>query len=202
MKSGESASKFAVLGVLSLKPSSGYDVKQFVEGSIGHFWSESYGRIYPLLKEMTADGLITRRQGEKNSGRPERQVYSVTPRGEAALRHWLEQQPRNESPRSELLLKLFFSKRIGPQASAKHVREKKQLEENKLAIYAQIETGLRRQYATHPELPYWLLTLSFGRHMCQGLVDWCDEALQTLSQLTKKEKATGKGKAIKKRGKV
>src|ERR1700674_720432 len=104
MKPGESASKFALLGVLSLKPASGYDIKQFVQGSIGHFWSESYGRIYPLLKELAQKGLIARQRNGKDPGRRERQVYALTPAGEAALKQWLQHSPKNESPRSELLL--------------------------------------------------------------------------------------------------
>ncbi len=188
MKLGSSSSKFALLGVLSLKPCSGYDIKQFVKGSIGHFWNESYGRIYPLLKELAKEGLIVQQRGAKTSGRPERQVYSVTPKGEAALRHWLGQSPRNEPARSELLLKLFFADRIQPELSARYVREKKHLEETKLAIYRQAEESIREHYPTHPGLPYWLMTISFGRHMAQSLVAWCDETLQTLSQLNKKEK--------------
>ena len=188
MKPGSSSSKFALLGVLSLKPSSGYDIKQFVKGSIGHFWNESYGRIYPLLKELAKEGLIVQQRGAKASGRPERQVYAITPKGEAALRHWLEQSPRNEPARSELLLKLFFADRIPPELSAQHVREKKQLEETKLAIYRQTEESIKRHYPTHPGLPYWLMTISFGRHMAQGLVAWCDETLETLSELNRKGK--------------
>src|SRR5258708_1267465 len=188
MKLGSSSSKFALLGVLSLKPCSGYDIKQFVKGSIGHFWNESYGRIYPLLKELAKEGLIVQQRGAKTSGRPERQVCSVTPKGEADLRHWLGQSPRNEPARSELLLKLFFADRIQPELSARHVREKKHLEETKLAIYRQAEESIREHYPTHPGLPYWLMTISFGRHMAQSLVAWCDETLQTLSQLNKKEK--------------
>ena len=193
MKPGESASKFALLGVLSLKPASGYDIKQFVKGSIGHFWSESYGRIYPLLKELTQEGLIAQQRGTKTSGRPERQVYSVIPAGEAALKQWLEHSPRNESPRSELLLKLFFCDHVAPEASAQHVRERKQLEEKNLAIYEQTARHIQRQYPTHPGLPYWLMTLSFGRHRSQALVAWCDETLETLSHLEKKQEKRKRG---------
>jgi DNA-binding PadR family transcriptional regulator len=203
MKSGESASKFALLGVLSLKPASGYDIKQFVQGSIGHFWSESYGRIYPLLKELADEGLIVQQRGTKTSGRSERQVYAITAAGEMALRQWLEHSPRNESPRSELLLKLFFCDHVAPEASARHVREKKQLEEKHIAIYEQTARHIQQRYPAHPGLPYWLMTLNFGRHRSQALVAWCDETLATLSQLEKKQaKAKTKAKTKTKRGTV
>ena len=46
----ENRSKYAVLGMLATGPKSGYDIKQTIETSIGHFWNESYGQIYPILK--------------------------------------------------------------------------------------------------------------------------------------------------------
>ncbi|MDH3629255.1 MAG: PadR family transcriptional regulator, partial [Acidobacteriota bacterium] len=44
-----SSSRYAVLGILTLEPMSGYDIKKFIETSVAHFWRESYGNIYPLL---------------------------------------------------------------------------------------------------------------------------------------------------------
>ncbi|UCB53625.1 MAG: PadR family transcriptional regulator, partial [Candidatus Zixiibacteriota bacterium] len=41
--------EFAVLGLLSLSPMSGYDMKAFISQSIGYFWQESYGQLYPAL---------------------------------------------------------------------------------------------------------------------------------------------------------
>jgi len=39
----------AILGVLSFGPSSGYDIKAFVDGTLRFFWAASYGSIYPEL---------------------------------------------------------------------------------------------------------------------------------------------------------
>ena len=41
----ENKSKYAVMGVLSICPASGYDIKKFMECSTSNFWSESYGQI-------------------------------------------------------------------------------------------------------------------------------------------------------------
>jgi PadR family transcriptional regulator AphA len=32
---------------------SGYDLGQTIRESIGHFWNESYGQIYPNLRETS-----------------------------------------------------------------------------------------------------------------------------------------------------
>ncbi len=46
-------SRYALLGVLCMKPGSGYDIKKFCDKTISHFWNENYGHIYPVLKQLT-----------------------------------------------------------------------------------------------------------------------------------------------------
>jgi len=37
-----------LLGVLAIEPMSGYDLGLTIRQSVGHFWNESYGQIYPV----------------------------------------------------------------------------------------------------------------------------------------------------------
>src|SRR5277367_6833605 len=104
----------ALLGLLSIKPMSGYDVRQLIPESIGHFWRESYGQIYPALKRLAAAGLVTRRT-ERQKGRPDRNVYSLTAAGRKQLRDWLGTPAAQAVPRDELLLKLFFGAHAKPR---------------------------------------------------------------------------------------
>ena len=48
-----------LLGLLTIEPMSGYDLGQIIRTSVGHFWRESYGQIYPNLKSLAAEGLVT-----------------------------------------------------------------------------------------------------------------------------------------------
>ncbi|PYI52519.1 PadR family transcriptional regulator [Paenibacillus flagellatus] len=52
-------SYYALLGLLAFGPHSGYDVKRRIEQQLSHFWSESYGQIYPNLKKLVEEGLAT-----------------------------------------------------------------------------------------------------------------------------------------------
>ena len=70
-----SKSKWAILGILSMGPNSGYDIKKFTEEVLSHFWRESYGNVYPLLARLLAEGLVSR-QTERQKGRPERWKWS------------------------------------------------------------------------------------------------------------------------------
>ena len=76
-----------VLGLLSLGPRSGYDIKTVVDRSTRFFWAASYGQIYPELRRLEEDGLI---EGENapRGGRG-RRVYKLTKAGREALTEWL-----------------------------------------------------------------------------------------------------------------
>jgi PadR family transcriptional regulator AphA len=175
-------SRYAILGLLSFRPMSGYDVKQLIERSIAHFWSESYGQIYPILNRLAAEGLAARRR-EEQRGKPDRYVYSLTPKGRAELRRWLAAPARSERFRSELLLKLFLGGAGSPADSAAQVEHYQARQRELLDAYEGIERKLRKEMAGHPRLPFSLITLHYGQHRSRALLAWCEETLATLGRL-------------------
>ena len=67
--------ELAILGALSVAPMTGYAVREEIRQVLGHFWSESYGQIYPTLAELQRNGLIEAQQGT----RPGSSTYTLTP---------------------------------------------------------------------------------------------------------------------------
>ncbi|MEX2147488.1 MAG: PadR family transcriptional regulator [Candidatus Rokuibacteriota bacterium] len=176
----------ALLGMLSLGAGSGYDLKKRIEGSIAHFWSESYGQIYPMLSRLAEEGLAERTR-ERQPGKPDRQVYAITESGREELARWLATPARQEGFRSELLLKLFLGARAGAAANVGHVEEVQRRQRALLERYAAVRQRLRG--SSSPDLPYWLITLSYGEHRCRALLQWCDETLRTLRRLGRRTAA-------------
>ena len=79
---------FALLGLTSQKPSSGYDLRKFFSSTPMTSFSDSPGAIYPALRRLERRGLI-RGQVETGHGRRERRLFQVTPRGRVEFRRWL-----------------------------------------------------------------------------------------------------------------
>jgi PadR family transcriptional regulator AphA len=178
---------YAMLGMLTICPMSGYEMKQRMAQSIAHFWSESYGQIYPALKQLEKEGLATCKQQKSNTGRPDRQVYAITAKGREVLAAWLREAPKPQPPRSELLLKLFFWSMLPPEEAMKHVEALRDASLREVEEYGAIEAQLQKNHADHPALPYWLITLNFGKHRSQGMHDWAQETLQELKRLRGKK---------------
>src|SRR5215210_7111998 len=102
-----SATAKVILGMLAMRPRSGYEIKQFVDDSARFFWAASYGQIYPELRKLAGQGLIEGTD-EPQGGR-KRTVYRLTPAGQAALSAWHEVPADIYELRDEGLLKIFMA---------------------------------------------------------------------------------------------
>lgn len=82
--------KFAILGLLHYKDMHGYRIKSHIERNFGHMWSINFGQIYPNLRSLLDDELVTMKvvatPGEKGPGR---KLYSITDKGKQAFTEWL-----------------------------------------------------------------------------------------------------------------
>ena len=76
--------EIAILGLLKERPMHGYELKKRLSYMLGHFWTVSYGSLYPALKRMEKTGSIERAYSIKEKTR-NRNVYRVTPRGETSF---------------------------------------------------------------------------------------------------------------------
>lgn len=80
----KSRTRFIILAFLYCKPGSGYQIKKAIENSVAYFWKESYGQIYPKLKEMAHGGLV--KLQNKESSYPSRSnIYEITEKGKQYL---------------------------------------------------------------------------------------------------------------------
>jgi DNA-binding PadR family transcriptional regulator len=174
---------YVILGMLSLAPKgSGYELHKAIEENFGSFWGESYGQIYPTLKQLVAEGLIEPVKPE-GARKKRRQEYALTEAGRAALREWLAQPFQNDPPRNEFMLKLFFGHEAAPGVALAHVRELERRNRRTMATLEEIEKMARAYQSKDPNLPYWMLTLGLGLAMTRAALEWGEAALKELATL-------------------
>jgi DNA-binding PadR family transcriptional regulator len=100
--------KTLCLGALTFQEGTGYDIKKLFETAFSHFQSAGYGSIYPALRQLEHEGLVSCRiePGEKH---PDRKLFRITPAGRAAFARELAATPAQEQLRSDFLALLFFA---------------------------------------------------------------------------------------------
>src|SRR6266508_2351199 len=114
----------AVLGLLTRRGMSGYDLKKAIEGSVGYFWGPAKSQIYAVLPRLVEAGYATSRKVAQ-SQRPDKQVYRITARGRQALKEWIDEPPSPpQTSSNHLLLKLYFGDLSSPEKLAEHVHER------------------------------------------------------------------------------
>ena len=77
----------AILACLTERPMTGYELAKTFDSSIGFFWKADHQQIYRELSKLRDRGHIQGREVVQ-SGKPNKLVYTLTPEGRAALRHW------------------------------------------------------------------------------------------------------------------
>ena len=180
-----SRTRYTLLGFLTWRPMSGYDIKKAVEQSTSNFWSESYGQIYPILQDLGRQGLA--RRSTAAEGARERHVYAITGKGRRELRRWLAEPTAPASVRNETLLKVFFGRHAG---AATHRSQVERLRREALEAVEHLGElrALLEANAFEPDAPYWLITLRFGEIQNRAHLQWLDEARALFDALEKAEK--------------
>ncbi|KNY29319.1 PadR family transcriptional regulator [Pseudobacteroides cellulosolvens] len=171
--------RYAILGVISMKPCSGYDIKKFCDKTISHFWNENFGHIYPVLSQLEKEGLINLSDSSEGC---KRKIYEITDKGRKEFCEWLMQPFEPQPPRSELLLKLSFGNYIPKENVIEMMKEVKKIHESKLKEYKQMEESfLNDENAKkHPQYAYWLAPLRYGIVASEAALKWCEETIENI----------------------
>jgi PadR family transcriptional regulator, regulatory protein AphA len=170
-----SPTAYVILGFLSWRPMSGYDIKSLVDESTRFFWAASYGQIYPELRRLADAGLIE--AAEAAEGGRRRQEYALTADGREALEGWLANEPDVFELRDEGLLKLFFAS-ASPETAVETLVAKR-------AQHAETLSRFRELEASGKPTGFALQTLRYGIEMQQWCVSWCDRAIADLDPARK-----------------
>src|SRR5919107_1060658 len=88
---GLTTTSYALLGLLSVRSWTTYELAKQVQRSLGWFWPRAERKLYDEPKRLVASGLAECER-EMTGARP-RTVYAVTRRGRNALRRWLDESP-------------------------------------------------------------------------------------------------------------
>jgi DNA-binding PadR family transcriptional regulator len=98
---------YAILGLLSVKSWSTYELTQQMDRSLGRMWPRAQSKLYEEPKKLVAHRLAT--ASEEAVGNRARTVYSITEKGHTALAEWLQRPAAGPALESESLLKVFFA---------------------------------------------------------------------------------------------
>ena len=104
---------YAILGLLSRQPLTGYDIKKMFAGSETLYWSGNNNQVYTSLANLLKKGFVSK-ETKLQADNPPRKIYSITPQGQAELDKWLRIEPELPRLRNPFLIQLAWADRLEP----------------------------------------------------------------------------------------
>jgi DNA-binding PadR family transcriptional regulator len=160
-----------LLGFLMQGPKYPYELHQEFERELGRVWHIGQSHLYAYLKQLAESGLATVNT-ETQANRPARNVYHITPAGQAAFLNWLRQPTQHvRHIRLDFLAHLYFFRRLGVPGLEQLVADQKAL------IQSYVES--LSHAITEADDEYWRLVLEFRQSEMETIIHWLDHCLQT-----------------------
>ncbi|WP_312648528.1 PadR family transcriptional regulator [Aminipila sp.] len=182
MKENTGKTKYILLGLLAHSPQTGYTIKKSIEYEHSHFWQESYGQIYPTLKQLVKEGLAEFMEAPDNCNGRGQKTYHITEAGRTVLFKWLSEAPDVEKLRYEILLKVSFGESTEPEVILKHLddfieRNEKNIED--MEGFLTYFGNLKEQGEDHT---YKELTALSGKYLYTAMRNWGIEAKKIINE--------------------
>lgn len=106
--------KYAILGLLSWKPATGYELKKIFENSSAMYWSGNNNQIYKSLVQLLDDGFVTNEIKHQESS-PSKKIYSITEEGLARLKEWVLEEPEVPELKNTFLIQLAWADQLSDE---------------------------------------------------------------------------------------
>ncbi|MCD4711821.1 MAG: PadR family transcriptional regulator [Clostridiales bacterium] len=104
----------AILGILSWKPATGYELKKiFVESSI-MYWSGNNNQIYKSLSHLLNEGLVGSEVVHQD-GSPSKKIYTITDAGVKSLKEWVSSTPELPEIKNTFLVQFAWADLLSDQ---------------------------------------------------------------------------------------
>jgi DNA-binding PadR family transcriptional regulator len=170
----------AILVCLTERPMTGYELAKTFDSSIGFFWKADHQQIYRELTKLRERGYVQGREVVQ-SGKPNKLVYTLTPEGKAALRHWAARPSTPPSIKDDMLVRLCALDAVDMEPMRADLMARLEYHRDRLARYERVLKKRFPQGAQNLADTGKLLALRLGLRHERAVVEWCEEALETLT---------------------
>ncbi len=117
------------------------------------------------------------------TGKPDRNVYSITLEGKKELLRWLSDKDLGLNPRNSLLMKVFF---MGEQSREENIRYFESLKSYCKMFLESLAPvpGYIEAYSAYlddkDKALYWKMTVEYGRRNMQMCIEWAQSCIDLL----------------------
>jgi DNA-binding PadR family transcriptional regulator len=174
----------AILACLTERPMSGYELAKTFDSSLGFFWKADHQQIYRELTRLRDRGHIHGREVVQ-SGKPNKLVYTLTPEGRAAFRHWGARPSVPASIKDDLLVRLYALDSVDVEPLRTDLMARLEHHRDRFTRYERILNKRFPDDTASPADTGKLLGLRMGMRYERAVAEWCEEAIDALSAIAR-----------------
>ncbi len=178
--------KHAILGILTLGPSSGYDLSKFMDLSISFIWNANHSQIYLELKKLKKAKLVESRIKYQVS-KPNKEIYTITEGGRDELKRWLMQSSEKTVLKDSFLLRSFFMNHLSGEDAILKFTEQTELQKNMLSELKEIK-ALLKSYTDldlkqiKKDTFFQSLVVNLGVELTKTYVKWLEKSVKEIKK--------------------
>jgi len=173
----------AILACLTERPMTGYELAKTFDASIGFFWKADHQQIYRELSKLRDRGHVQGREVVQ-SGKPNKLVYTLTPEGRAALKHWAARPSSPPSIKDDLLVRLYALDSVDVEPLRIDLMARLEHHRDRALRYERLLTKRFPDGKAPPADLGKLLSLRLGMRHERMVAEWCEEAIDALSAIS------------------
>jgi PadR family transcriptional regulator, regulatory protein AphA len=188
---------YAMLGILSYGPMTGYSLKKVFDKSISQVWAANLSQIYRELSALENKGYVSS-VIQKQEDRPDKRIYTIKEAGRNAFQDWLGDFPEKLlfPQRDEFMLRIFFGSRLEKEELIKQFKRFILQKNRLLKTLNEIEKNFSIcssefsvESAEKEEL-FWHFTIMRGKMTLETVIEWAEDCIKELEEYdTKKIKS-------------
>ncbi|HEY5266307.1 MAG TPA: PadR family transcriptional regulator [Acidimicrobiales bacterium] len=189
--------KHALLALLTSEPMTGYDLVKSYRASAGLVWHAPDSQIYPVLRKMESEGLISGTpvpRGEHTT----KQQYSITEAGVRSFREWMNTTLEYSRERDPAHLKAAYFEWATPEAARRQLLAHIDHYRSRVEVWRSMATALAdhsdptvaKRLKAFPE-PSWEAIIEYKIFAYEGLVAqaeqqiiWARRGLELIDRLS------------------
>lgn len=175
MVTGANRFRHFILGLLTHRPMSGYDIKRFLQSLGWLVGNPSFGSIYPALHALLRDDLATV-EILAFPNKPPRKIYSITDKGQCALGEWLQQPTADGGQLRNFVMRLLLSEQLPHEGLVTHLRTRREEVSTHLAVLEKMQSEMESKDNIGQQL-----VLNYGIAVAAAEIAWLDDRLNSLS---------------------
>ena len=166
--------RYLILGLLTQRAMSGYDIRKFFKSLSWLIGSPSSGSLYPALRALLQDGLVTV-DVIPSQDKPPRKVYSIAETGKQALQEWVDWPVAPGASLKAFVMRLILASNFSRPGLIAHLQQRR----SQVAAHHTNLKQMVKELDERADLGR-RLALNYGLAIASAELDCLDDALDQL----------------------